>query len=399
MYTHFRLIFTLILAALFVSCSSEQSFEYLGKNMVYLEAEEEPVLSVANNKEIPIKLMTINRATKDIKVEVVITPLAGAEKEGIEVVEKELILKAGEREITFHIRRGSGYYPTTSISEYEVGVRTLSEEEIAVHRPLRIRLKSFSEIKLTSEQKRLLEIYKQKGMDLTSFIGIVKVETTVEVPPEGLIEGFKDPWTKKYEGVSVITLSEKSTEEQPVLKMTSNAMGAEEFFYFGLRKNTIENYEFWYGEYAAPLFKDIRELISWTDKSVETFSTSLDNIRIAEKDSEGNFTIEFLRKEKNLPVLVPFEFNYSAWSRQKVLIDKGNEKAIDCHERGASADPGRYLNTADVTFDDFSDEGGAMPPCIGKWDVKENSWEFYFFTYIECAGNHTVVRTKYMGSR
>lgn len=385
------------------SCGEKESEEYTGVNSVYLESEKEPVLTVGDNQSIVVSLKTVHRATRDTPFQLEIKPLDGANIEYVMIQEPEVILKKGEREVFFHIISRPGVYPdaSTDVSQYEINIAQMPDEHMEFKKAFRFRFLSVPVPKLNENQLKLIEGYKARGIDLTPFLGKVRVKATVDVPAGGLFKGFEDPWRKTYEGFSVLTLSEKATADKPVLKMTYNPMGLTEFFYYAMRKSTIEQYEIWDAELTKPQYKEIRELINWNDKSVESFSASLDNIRIGEKQGD-TYNMEYIGKgidPYEYPITcIPFEYQYSAWDRQKKLIDEGNIKAKECHDNDASAAPWRYLNCTDISEDtiEYDDAPTPLPPPEATWNVKENKMKFHFLTSVYNAGWYITVDAEYL---
>ena len=88
------------------------------------------------------------------------------------------------------------------------------------------------------------------------------------------------------------------------------------------------------------------DLIGLTKDSQETFSVSLDSIRV-NMPQNGESNVEFLGrvldKYKESVSVVPFVYNYSAWNRLKEKVDAGDETAIECVGYGATVNPVVYL--------------------------------------------------------
>ena len=60
-----------------------------------------------------------------------------------------------------------------------------------VHQILKIRLKpGLRNPELSEEQKALLEIYKQNGLDLSQWIGVIPVKVKINSPADGFYEPF-----------------------------------------------------------------------------------------------------------------------------------------------------------------------------------------------------------------
>lgn len=393
-------IYTLLilLTAFLFACKDDTTKEYVGINTIYLESEKDPVLTIGENGTIAIRLKTVQRAYRDTPFHLTIKPLEQALSDWVKIKESNIVLKKGEREITFHLIAKAGVVPDRDLSHFELTIKQMPDERMELKAPLRFRLLNVAVPELTDAQQTLIEGYKLNGINITPFLGKIKVKTTVDIPAGGNIKEFENPQKKIYEGFSVITLSEKSNADIPVLKMVYNPMGMNEFFSFSLKKHTIENYEFWYGEYSGPLFKEIRELIDWNDKSIERFSATLDNIRIGKKQGD-KISIEYIAEGVDgigYPIMhIPFQFEYSAWNRQKKLIDKGNLKAIECHEQGASAYPCMYLNNTDILHNMYDEKQKMHDTALGKWLLSEQKMQFSFLTTVNQAGDYISVTVEY----
>lgn len=395
-----RVVLRLLLCTIILcSCGEKQSEEYTGVNSVYLESVKDPVLTVGDGNSILVSLKTVHRVTRDTPFELEIKPLDGANIEWVMIQESEVILKKGEREVSFHIVSRPGIYPDADLSQYEIGIARMPDERMESKKTLRFRLLNIQVPKLNEKQLQFIEGYKARGINLTPLLGKVQVKATVKVPPGGLFKGFEEPWDKTYEGFSVLTLSEEATVDKPVLKMLYNPMGLNEFFYYALRKSTIEQYEIWDAEGTKEQYKEIRELINWNDKSVEHFSSTLDNIRIGEKQGD-TYNIEYIGTGIDPyedPIrCIPFKFEYSAWNRQKKLIDEGNTKAQECHDADASAAPWRYLNCTDIITNTIEDIDAPLPETKGEWNAKEMKMHFFFLTSVYNAGWYISVEVEYV---
>lgn len=423
--TTFRRLFVALftVATLLVACNKENAPEvYEGTNTIYLETEKDPVLTLGDGGEITVLLKATYKALRDTRFEVSVKPIYGASSANgvkivvfpsrsskasfspssanwVKIVEPELVLKKGERELTFHLRALASAKPKEEISQYEISIRQMPDKQMELKAPLRFRLLNIAVPPLSEAQRKLVEGYQAKGLDITPFLGKVNVKTTVDVPAGGAIKDLENPWKKTYEGFSILTLSEYATADKPVLKMVYNAMGMNEFFYFALRKETVENYEYWYNEDASPLLKEVRELIQWTDKSVERFNAVLDSIRpdVTKGDSRKIAIVGNNLDMYGSPnVNVPFQFQYTAWDRLKKLIDAGNLKAAECHASSASSFPGHYINVSGIVTDEYN-EGPLKPESEGTWLVNDKKMNFTFYTSVNDAGWYIAVTAEYTG--
>lgn len=381
-----------------MSCSSDNTpVDYTGDNILYLEASGSPVITLGDKGKVTITIKATQKAIKDTEFTVDILPKSkDAKAEWLRIEEQKILMPKGEREVVFHLLANDNIKPNNDLTKYEITLTNLPSDKMSVKAPIEISLLNVKVPTLTPSQESLIAGYQKKGIDIKPFLGKIKVKTIVNIPADGSIEGFDKATSKTYEGFTIITLSQKATAEQPVLEMVYNPMGLTDFFYYAMRKETIENHLIWDDENAGPLYKKVRALINWNEKSEEVFTAALDGIKI-EAPQNGTANIDYIGKSKDgyddEINTVPFSFTYTAWDRLKVLIDKGNEDAIECHEGGATSNPYNYLNNTDITENAYDD--AELKPIVGKIDFASKKMQFSFRTSIQDGGNYIIVQTEY----
>ena len=180
---------------------------------------------------------------------------------------------------------------------FEINLRDYKgvQNILTLEKPLKITVESDKKIvPLTKEQKALFAAWKKKGVDLSKFIGKVNVSTKVTVSQDDAVwlgaPFSKTVVTKTYKGQSVITISAAAKEDQPVLEISQNAMGLNEFLQQVFRKETVENTEFWYRETDnknhPPAPKAVVKAMGtarynkWKNKEYK-FNVKLDNIFVS----------------------------------------------------------------------------------------------------------------------
>ena len=127
---------------------------------------------------------------------------------------------------------GTEKYPLTNLDS--VVVRTLDAPQ------------------LTEVQQQLIKGYKENlGVDLTKVLGVKKLHERLYFPGYENMQPFAQPFERDLEDYTIITLSEQSTPEKPVLKMTYNPLGLTNYQRYLLYMLTVGNDEFWYGENAG----------------------------------------------------------------------------------------------------------------------------------------------------
>lgn len=388
-------VFLLLTLSLATSCSDNDN-DYKGINKVYITAEGATSLTIGEEKQVVNATLTLSRKVEvDTPLDIKITDKKGAVVGDIvKISPNPLTIAANSTTLSFTITLADNASLVTA-KRLKISIKT--QELMAVEKDLEILLKpSLAVQELTEKQLKLLEAYEAKGMNIAQFLGKIKVKTTIVSAADGYTEAFASAFTKELEGTSVITLSEKSTVDQPVLKMTENPMGMTEFFYFIMKKQTIENEEFAYGKWAAPSWKIVRDLINWTKTSEETFSVDLDGINVREA-KKGISVVEYMGPGKdsygdNIRV-VPFVFAYTAWDRLKEKVKEGNKEAVENSEIDGTSNPDFYLNKTDITKGGY--DGGAFKKTSGSIDYEKGVMIFNFLSSHTYGGDYLVVSAKY----
>ena len=238
---------------------------------------------------------------------------------------------------------------------------------------------------LTDAQKAIIEAYKTAtGIDLSKYLGVVNVSTVITGTDPDTYEPL-DPQT--VPGKTIITLSESSTADVPVLKMIANPMGIQDHMYQILRSVTVDADDYWYGEYALECYASFMNAINWSKTSTEVFAMSLDGIKF-----NSDKSIEFLGDGKDQYdgdiTVVPFDYSFSAYDRELAVdIEKDDEWASD-----ATANPYYHLNCDDITEDLYE---------CGNWveasaEISNESLVFTFCTYAcYLDGDYTRVVATY----
>ncbi len=371
-----------------ISCNDNDDTPVLLKAYVKADGNKELVVG-EENQEVAAKIVLTDKVDNPLTVELTILDKKGAKVDILNISPAQLTVPKGSNEVTFKLTLKKD---ASLVEEQRIVIGLVSQELITVAETLEVVAKPALAVQaLTPEQKKLVAGYIKKGMDITPFLGKVNVKSTVvfNVDDE---ERFKNLAKEPITGITVITLSEESTPEQPVLKMEQNPMGLTEFFYNLLKQETIENNEFWYGEYAGPYYAKVMKLINWNKTSEETFTASLDGIKIKE-----NKEITYIGKGKDSYGdeinIVPFDFKYSAWDRLKKLIDEGNTEAKECNEYGATPNPIVFINNSDIATDGY--EAGGFIQTTGKINYQAGTMTFDFLSSYTDGSDYIVIRTEY----
>lgn len=391
------------------ACNEEKATGYSGTNKIYLTAENNNAVIVESDNT-PLKVEVTLTST----VETATTLTFRLEDDTQELLSLEgnpVTIAAGEKSASFQVVSNAknllveSTYITLGIDAAQV------PEGMELAEALRIRVNPDPAVpELTEEQKALLAGYKEKyGVDLTAFLGVMKCTTTLDIPGDGMTNDFATPIdNKEIPGQTVITLSEESTADMPVLKMTDNPMGLTEYLYWVFRQNTIDDDEFWtqMGEESSQ--QRLMESINWNSDSKETFNVTLDGIKCQNISASGA-DLDILGEAKACsgikgyedyeiiysPV-VPFEYSFSAWTRQKELLDAGNAEMIEAYISGGSAEPSYYLFAVSCSQEDADDWGFSnLIENKGHIDFEKGEMTFQFNFAHTYAGDYTIAHVTY----
>ncbi len=387
------ILFLLIYCAGIFSCSDSDNDGYSGKNKLYITTDQDPVMIESDTTPLRASLIMTRAYAKDQTFEISVTNTTNEMENLVTVKPSSVTIPSGAKAVNFDII-SNGREILKNEVYLEISVKALPETDMEVHQILKIRLKpGLRNPELSEEQKALLESYKQNGLDLSQWIGVIPVKVKINSPADGSYEPFITEFTKEYTGKTVITLSEQSTANAPVLKMTENPMGLTEYFYFILRKVTVENTEYWTPQPDVPA---MMELINFSADSKETFDMTLDNIRLG-MPQNGKSAITFTgEKSEDDPItIVPFHYDYSAWNRLKELADAGNEIALACSGNSQTLDPLFHLFTTDISEDGWENEPSDFVAPEGNLNINEGKMTFIFSFDHSDAGGYSQITIEY----
>lgn len=401
----------LTVAVASTSCNEEKATGYSGTNKIYLTAENNNAVIVESDNT-PLKVEVTLTST----VETATTLTFRLEDDTQELLSLEgnpVTIAAGEKSASFQVVSNEklllkeSTYITLGIDAAQLPANMELAEA------LRIRVDPSPAITdLTEEQKALIEGYKEKyGFDLNDFLGVMQCQTQLNIPGGGTTNEFSTPEIRNLTGLTVITLSEESTPDTPVLKMTYNPMGLTEYLYWVFRQNTVDDDEWWNStdeENASPSNQYLMKTIDWTPTSNETFNVTLDGIKCQNISASGA-DLDILGEAKACsgikgyedyeiiysPV-VPFEYSFSAWTRQKELLDAGNAEMIEAYISGGSAEPSYYLFAVSCSQEDADDWGFSnLIENKGHIDFEKGEMTFQFNFAHTYAGDYTIVHVTY----
>ncbi|MBE6215954.1 MAG: DUF4929 domain-containing protein [Bacteroidales bacterium] len=376
-------LFCYITAALLSLAGCEETGnDFTGTNYIYLETKDgKTTLFETDSEPLTVEVMLTKALEEDLQITF---ELAGPEGV-VELSGNPLTIKAGEKTASFSVVSLNANVLESSAT-YRIGISSLLPEGVQLKEPLQFVVSPMTSEALTDEQKAILDAYKTaSGVDLAKYIGAVNVSVEY-VGFDNENEVPLDPVT--FTGKTLITLSESSTSELPVLKMLSNPMGIQDKMYATLRAMTVENSDWCDAEYY-PDNTGLMNAINWNAESQEVFSMSLDGIKV-----NSDKTIEFLGAGADQYgdeiVIVPFEYDFTAFEREKKAVADGTfvkqeEYAFDC-----TANPAYHVNNTTIEYDycEYGEEGNYVEASAS---VSDESMIFTFCVYM-CNNDYDYTR-------
>ena len=378
------LFFGCIAAALlsFVGCE-ETGNDYDGTNYIYLSAKDgKTTLFEADSAPLTVEVMLTKALEEDLALTFALQGTEGV----VELAGNPVTIKAGEKTASLDIvSLNKNILEAAANYTLSLDASTVLPEGVALKDAFTFVVTPVAVEALTDAQKAIIEAYKTAtGIDLSKYLGVVNVSTVITGTDPDTYEPL-DP--KTVTGKTIITLSESSTADVPVLKMVANPMGIQDHMYQILRSVTVDADDYWYGEYALECYAAFMNAINWSKTSTEVFAMSLDGIKL-----NSDKSIEYLGDGKDQYdediTVVPFEYSFSAYDRElSVNIEKDDEWASD-----ATANPYYHLNCDDITEDLYE---------CGNWveasaEISNESLVFTFCTYAcYLDGDYTRVVATY----
>ena len=376
-----------------ISCSKDDnSNQYSGKNQVYITAQGDKTLTIGeSNQKIDAKITLTNPVTQNTNLTLKAVDANGQPSSLITFSQNPITIAKDSKEVAFEVKLSSN---TALTKEQRLKITFESAAELVAKEDLNIVVKPTPAIEaLTDAQRTLLDSYKARGIDLYPFIGSIKVKTTVFSSEGGSTQDFATEFTREFNGKTVIGLSSSTTTSSAVLKMTDNPMGLTEFLYFLLKKNTIEDTEYFL---QYPNYQKVKELINWDKNSQETFNVSLDNIEIKTPIngiSEINFIGNVTKTNESVIKAVPFKMEYTAWDRLKNLAASGNSEAQSILDTDGTSNPQHYVNNDNILTDEY--EVGNWKASKGSIHFQNRTMSFEFLVYHTLSNCYVQVKVEY----
>ena len=375
-------IFTMCCAAAamlagIVSCEEPET-GYTGINYIYLESDANSIYDMEEaSLEITVRLTTV------LNEDLILTFDVPDDSDNIIVLDgNPVTIPAGSTTATLVVK------PMPLSTESATFTVTLDDstilpENVSWSGDFKFTVMSSAMEELTAEEQAIISAYLDKtGIDLAKYIGLVNVTTVYTAPTE---DGYPMQ-DETIRGITAIKLSEESTAEQPVLKMTRNPMGIQDKMLEKLKASTV-GYYIWTDENAYDSYPTLMEEVPWTNN--ETFSMSLDGIK-PKTGGTVDFTAEVteIRYDEEVTVLkVPFDFEFSLYEKEKQALADGKiGTAVDEYwAEDATYNPYFQLNYEDISesyaIDEY--EGANWIKADATISNEKLVFTFSMFNYID----------------
>jgi len=385
------------------SCSESADSNEQMTNYVTLSVEGESAMTEDNEDGLVVNVSMAYSLDHDVSVQLALT---GDEKGAVKLDKNTVTLPAGKKTASVKVVSNKANVLLTQ-EVVNVVVASCSDANMKAldAKGVALTIKPNAAVpELTAEQLALIKGYKDNlGIDLTKVLGIVDVTTTVTYGNDDKDAENNGNDTRVFNGKSVITLSDKATTDKPVLKMISNPMGMESYMYDRLLRCTTEEPDGYFD--ADPINTALLSVVNY-NKSTESFSAVLDNITL---NTDGTLNFTAVEDDKTI---VPFEYNYSVWTRINEMANAGNTVNVnegstyveysikDLLEQYSTFCPAKYLGNTDITIDAY----GATPSNFvlpsAKYDFNNNTmnfefaWDYgngsYLNDYVRIKANYTM---------
>ena len=350
-----KIVFYSCMAAALLSFAGceETGNDFEGTNYIYLEAKDGKSTMFETDSE-PLVVDVV--LTKALEEDLQITfELAGPEGV-VELSGNPVTIKAGEKTASFSVVSLNANALESSAS-YRIGISSLLPEGVQLKEPLQFVVNPVINEGPVDQQAEIIEAYKTAtGIDLSKYIGEVSVTAVISGYDVETYEDFE----KTVTGKTLISLSEESTADAPILKMTANPMGVQDFMYSVMKAVTVDDVEgYWFPEdYPMECYAIFTEAINWNSESQETFNMTLDGITFA-ADRTISFVAEYINSYDEETIIVPFEYAFSAYDREQTAdfseasVKPGDDEWLpDC-----TANPAAHLNLSGILYDEYESEG------------------------------------------
>lgn len=329
-------------------CEQAGSGGYDGINYIYLESDKTSMFEI-DNEPIVVEVMLTKSLDKDVELTFALSDDSGI----VRMEDNPVRIPAGKKTGYLKIYPGSGSLAESTNYTVALDPSAPLSSGLTLKEPFTFTLVPVNVEPLTAEQNAIIASYKAAtGIDLAQFMGIVNVSveyTAFDFTKEELLQ----PVT--FTGKTLITLSDNATAAAPVIRMAANPMGIQDKMYSLLRALTVEYTNYWCVEEFFPDNVNLMNTIGWNADSKETFSMSLDGITF---DAEGKIGFVGTGADQygDDIVIVPFSYEFSAYTRELAAIADGTFVKKDEYSFDCTANPAYHLNNSDISVDAYEEE-------------------------------------------
>ena len=385
------------------SCSESADSNEQMTNYVTLSVEGESAMTEDNEDGLVVNVSMAYSLDHDVSVQLALT---GDEKGAVKLDKNTVTLPAGKKTASVKVvSNKANVLLTQEVVNVVVSSCPDANMKALDAKGVVLTIKPNAAVpELTAEQLALIKGYKDNlGIDLTKVLGIVDVTTTVTYGNDDKDAENNGNDTRVFNGKSVITLSDKATTDKPVLKMISNPMGMESYMYDRLLRCTTEEPDGYFD--ADPINTALLSVVNY-NKSTESFSAVLDNITL---NTDGTLNFTAVEDDKTI---VPFEYNYSVWTRINEMANAGNTVNVnegstyveysikDLLEQYSTFCPAKYLGNTDISIDAYGATPSNFVSPSASYDFNNNamsfefSWDYgngsYLYDYVRIKANYTM---------
>lgn len=307
-----------------------------------------------------------------------------------------VVIKKGQKTANFSVRAKENKVISKN-GALSVGFQALSS--LNAGEAVSVSVAPKYEVELTEAQMQLIRKWQEAyGIDVRRFIGSLGVESTVTFNTDDKDYYNNGEETSVFSDLCPVTISEKATEKDIVLRMEGNALGLRDFLYRMLQAQTSKDEDFWMSNtHNADLLKAIS-----FDSANEEFSVSLD-VTVDPKTKSIAFVSSIENPYGDIIANVPFEFSYTAWNRQKKMADEGGKFIMDngeesaeeitmaeAIEQGITLNPAYYLVNSGIDADQWEAEPSLYVKPTASYDDTLMTFTFPW-DFMNASGYEKVV--------
>lgn len=307
-----------------------------------------------------------------------------------------VVIKKGQKTANFSVRAKENKVISKN-GALSVGFQALSS--LNAGEAVSVSVAPKYEVELTEAQMQLIRKWQEAyGIDVRRFIGSLGVESTVTFNTDDKDYYNNGEETSVFSDLCPVTISEKATEKDIVLRMEGNALGLRDFLYRMLQAQTSKDEDFWMSNTHNV---DLLKAISF-DSATEEFSVSLD-VTVDPQTKSIAFVSSIENPYGDIIANVPFEFSYTAWNRQKKMADEGGKFIMDngeesaeeitmaeAIEQGITLNPAYYLVNSGIDADQWEAEPSLYVKPTASYDDTLMTFTFPW-DFMNASGYEKVV--------